>query len=183
MEVFMIIIAIVVLILILFISKYNSLIRLKNRTEESEAQIEVHEKQRYDLVPNLVETVKGYASHEKETLNAVIEARNTASKANNIFEAEEGNKQLGQAITKIFALSESYPDLKANQNFMELQKELSSIEEKILNARKYYNAVVREFNIACEVFPSNIVAGIMHLTKKQYLEVEEEAKQRVDVKF
>ena len=178
-----VILLIVVLLVIAFISIYNKLVRMKNRVEESEAQIEAHEKQRYDLVPNLVETVKGYANHEKGTLEAVIEARNKAASAGSVQAAEASNKELNTAIRGIFALSESYPDLKANTNFLELQKQLSSIEEKILNARKYYNAVVREFNNLIETFPSNLVANMNHYSKKSYLEVEEEAKKRVDVKF
>lgn len=178
-----IIVLIIVILVIAFISIYNKLVRMKNRVEESESQIEVHEKQRYDLVPNLVETVKGYAAHEKNTLNAVIEARNKAASAGSIQAAEESNKQLNTAIRGIFALSEAYPDLKANTNFLELQKQLTSIEAQILNARKYYNAVVREFNNLCETFPSVIVANMNHYKKGEYLKVEEEAKQRVDVKF
>ncbi len=178
-----IILLIVAILVIAFISIYNKLVRMKNRVEESESQIEVHEKQRYDLVPNLVETVKGYASHEKGTLEAVIEARNKAASAGSVMAAEESNKQLNTAIRGIFALSESYPDLKANTNFLELQKQLTTIEEKILSARKYYNAVVREFNNLCETFPSVIVANMNHYKKKEYLQVEEEEKKRVDVKF
>lgn len=178
-----IILSIIVILVLLFISIYNKLVRMKNRVEESEAQIGAHEKQRYDLVPNLVETVKGYAKHEKGTFEAVIEARNKAASAGSVQAAEEGNKQLNGAIRGIFALSESYPDLKANTNFLELQKQLTEIENKILMARKYYNAVVREFNNLVETFPSNIIANMSHYSKKSYLEVEEEAKKRVDVKF
>lgn len=178
-----IIIAILAILIFLFISIYNKLVRMNNRCEEAEAQIEAHEKQRYDLVPNLVETVKGYASHEKETLNAVIEARNKAASAGSVMAAEEGNKQLNGAIRGIFALSEAYPDLKANQNFLNLQNQLTDIENKILQARKYYNAVVREFNNLCQTFPSVIVANMKHYDKKEYLQIEEEEKKRVDVKF
>lgn len=178
-----VILVIVAILVIAFISIYNKLVRMKNRVEESEAQVGAHEKQRYDLVPNLVETVKGYAAHEKGTLEAVIQARNKAASAGSIQAAEGSNKELNTAIRGIFALSESYPDLKANTNFLELQKQLSVIEEKILNARKYYNAVIREFNNLIETFPSNIVANMNNYTKKGYLEVEEEAKKRVDVKF
>lgn len=178
-----IILTILAIIPILFISIFNKLVRMNNRVEESESQIEVHEKQRYDLVPNLVETVKGYATHEKSTLNEVIEARNKAASAGSVLAAEESNKQLNTAIRGIFALSEAYPDLKANTNFLELQKQLETIESQILNARKYYNAVVREFNNLCETFPSVIVANMNNYKKREYLQVEEEAKKRVDVKF
>ena len=178
-----VILVIVAILIIAYITTYNKLVRMKNKVEESEAQIGAHEKQRYDLVPNLVETVKGYASHEKDTLEAVIKARNEAAGAPSVQDAEAGNKQLNTALRSIFALSESYPDLKANTNFLELQKQLSEIEEKILNARKYYNAVIREFNNLCETFPSNIVANIGRYTKKDYLKIEEEEKQNVKVKF
>ncbi|MCK9190528.1 MAG: LemA family protein [Sphaerochaetaceae bacterium] len=178
-----IILVIVTILVITYITTYNKLVRMKNKTEESEAQIGAHEKQRYDLVPNLVETVKGYASHERETLEAVITARNAAAAAPSVQDAEVGNKQLNTALKSIFALSESYPDLKANTNFLQLQQQLTEIEEKILNARKYYNAVIREFNNLCETFPSNIVANIGHYTKKEYLQIEEAEKQNVKVKF
>jgi LemA protein len=178
-----IILAIVVVLLLIYISLYNSLVRLRNRSEEAEAQIGAHEKQRYDLIPNLVETVKGYAAHEKGTLEAVVAARNKAISSTGISESDASNKELSNALGKLFALAEAYPQLKANENFMNLQQTLSAVEEKILNARKYYNAVVREFNTRCETFPSNLAASMGHFSKKPYLEIEEAAKQNVKVSF
>ena len=178
-----IILAIVIVIGIWYVSIYNKIIRMKNRIEASFAQIDAHLKQRYDLIPNLVEIVKGYAKHEKETLTAVIEARNSALSATSVEEKESANKGLSSALKTVFALAESYPDLKANEGFVKLQTQLSEIEEKLLQARKYYNAVIREFNNLVEVFPSSIVANIMHQSKRSYLEIEEAAKERVDIKF
>lgn len=178
-----IIIAVVVLLVIIYISIYNKIIKMKNRIEASFAQLDAHLKQRYDLIPNLVEIVKGYAKHEKETLTQVIAARNTALNANTIEEKDSANKSLAGALKSVFALAESYPDLKANEGFIKLQTQLSDIEEKILQARKYYNAVIREFNNLVEVFPSSIVANMMHQGKRTYLEVEEVERERVDIKF
>jgi LemA protein len=178
-----VILAIVLIILIVYISIYNKIIKMNNRIEASFAQIDAHLKQRYDLVPNLVEIVKGYAKHEKETLTSVIEARNMAIGASSIEEKEAANKTLAGALKSVFALAESYPDLKANEGFVKLQTQLTNIEEQILQARKYYNAVVREFNNLVEVFPSSIVANMMHKKKMNYLEVEETERKRVDIKF
>lgn len=178
-----IILAIIVLLVVVYISIYNNIIKMKNRVESSFAQIDAHLKQRYDLIPNLVEIVKGYAKHEKETLTAVIEARNVALNANTIEEKDNANKSLAGALKSVFALAEAYPDLKANEGFVKLQTQLTQIEEQILQARKYYNAVIREFNNMVEVFPSSIVANMMHQSKRQYLEVDEVERKRVDIKF
>lgn len=174
---------IVVLLVLVYISVYNSLVRLRNRYEEADAQIGVHEKQRYDLIPNLVETVKGYASHEKETLDAVIKARSSALSVGSGAAADAQNKELTSALGRLIALGESYPNLKANENFINLQNNLREIEDKLLNARKYYNAIIREFNTRCEVFPSNIIASMAHFVKKEYLEIDEKEKQNVKVQF
>ena len=178
-----IIVAIVVLLVIIYISIYNKIIKMKNRVESSFAQLDAHLKQRYDLIPNLVEIVKGYATHEKETLTAVIAARNSAIGANTVDEKESANKSLSGALKSVFALAEAYPDLKANEGFVKLQNQLAEVEEKILEARKYYNAVIREFNNLVEVFPSSIIAGFMHQAKRAYLEIEETERKRVDIKF
>ncbi len=178
-----IVLAIIVLLVVVYISIYNNIIKMKNRVESSFAQIDAHLKQRYDLIPNLVEIVKGYAKHEKETLTAVIEARNTALNASTIEEKDSANKSLAGALKSVFALAEAYPDLKANEGFVKLQTQLTQIEEQILQARKYYNAVIREFNNMVEVFPSSIVANMMHQSKRQYLEVDEVERKRVDIKF
>ncbi|MDC7242733.1 MAG: LemA family protein [Sphaerochaetaceae bacterium] len=178
-----IVLAIVILLVVVYISIYNKIIKMKNRVESSSAQIDAHLKQRYDLVPNLVEIVKGYAKHEKETLTAVIEARNVALNATSLEDKESANKGLSSALKSIFALAENYPDLKANEGFVKLQVQLTEIEEKILQARKYYNAVIREFNYFVELFPSSIVANLMHQNKRNYLEIDEVEKKRVDIKF
>lgn len=178
-----IIIALIIIIAIWAITAYNGLVRLRNKADEAEAGVDAHLKQRYDLVPNLVETVKGYASHEKSTLDAVIEARNRTASVKSLQERAKAEAGLTAALDRLFALAESYPDLKANQNFVSLQNELSGIEEGILNARKYYNAVARSFNDKVMVFPSSIIASAFHFDKRDYIEAEEAERARVDVRF
>lgn len=178
-----IIIAIVVLVALYVISANNRMVRLRNQGEESFAQIDAHLKQRYDLVPNLVETVKGYTKHENETLTAVIAARNQGLSAGSVEEKDQADVSFRGALKSLFALSESYPELKANEQFLDLQRQLASIEKDLLSARKYYNAVIKEYNTMTEVFPSSVVAGMFGHKKQPYLQVEEEARQRVDVKF
>ncbi len=177
-------IVIVVVLAIVVISMYNGFIKLKNNCEEAFATMDVYLKKRYDLIPNLVETVKGYASHEKETLARVIEARNMAQGAATIEEKLAGENQLQGTLKTLFAVAESYPDLKANTNFLDLQNQLKSIEEDIANSRKYYNAVVKQFNIKCETFPSLIIAKLFNFDKKPMFEVEaEEERKNVKVSF
>ena len=178
-----IVIALVVIIALYAIGVYNRLIRLRNQGEEAEAAIDAHLKQRYDLVPNLVETVKGYASHEQKTLTAVIEARNRAVNASSLEEKDAADKSFTATLKTLFAVAEAYPDLKADQGFRDLQAQLTRIETELLNARKYYNAVIKQFNTVTELFPSSIVAGIAHFTKRPYVSIEEEARERVQVKF
>lgn len=175
---------IVVVIAIWAITGYNGFIKSKNNVEESYATMDVYLKKRYDLIPNLVETVKGYAAHEKDTLSNVIAARNMAQGASTMEEKMHGENMLTGTLKSLFAVAENYPDLKANQNFMDLQHQLKAVEEDIANARKYYNAVVKIFNNKCEMFPSNILAGIFHFEKKQMFEVEvAEERQNVKVEF
>ncbi len=178
-----IIIGVVVLILFYGIGVYNRLVRLRNKSEESVAAIDAHLKNRYDLVPNLVETVKGYASHEKGTLTAVIEARNMAMSATTLTEKNEASNAFSSTLKSLFALSESYPDLKANQGFLDLQNQLQKIEEQLLSARKYYNAIINDLNTMIQTIPSSIVAGIAHFAKQPYLTIEDEARSQVKVKF
>lgn len=173
--------AILAVILIYFIATYNSLIRGRNNVEEAFSTMDVYLKKRFDLIPNLVETVKGYASHEKETLERVIAARNSIASASNTTDKIEGETALSGALRQIFALSESYPDLKANQNFMDLSAQLKAVEEDIANARKYYNAVVKSFNNKVLSFPANIIAGMFHFEKQPMFEVADAA-QRENVK-
>ena len=176
--------AVILIVLIWLIAMYNGLIRLKNRVAESWSDIDVQLKRRYDLIPNLVETVKGYAAHEQETLRMVIEARNSAMQAQASGDAKkqlEAEQGLPGALKNIFALSENYPDLKANQNFVELQRELADTENKIQASRRFYNSNVRDFNTKIEMFPTNIFASMLKFTAKQYFEVEDE-KERENVK-
>lgn len=181
----LIILAIVVLLVVMVISGYNKFVTLKNQGEEAAAQIDAHLKQRYDLVPNLVETVKGYAAHEKNTLEAVIAARNVAMAANGVEAKDKADKAFEGTLKSLFALSEAYPELKANTNFTDLQNKLSKLESEILQARKYYNAVVKTFNTTIETFPNSIIAGLFKgkFTKMAYLEVTEAEKENVKVSF
>ena len=165
------------------IGVFNRLVRLRNQSEESAAAIDAHLKKRYDLIPNLVETVKGYASHEKETLTQVIDARNRAMSAGTLTEKNEASNAFSATLKSLFALSESYPDLKANQSFLDLQRQLNEIESELLHARKYYNAVIGDINTIIQSFPSNIVASMTHFVKLPYLAIEEEARERVSVSF
>ncbi|CCI86766.1 LemA family protein [Lactobacillus gigeriorum] len=180
-----IILAIVVLLVFAYIATYNSLQRAKVYTEESWSQIDVQLKRRNDLIPNLVETVKGYASHEKETLAQVISLRNqlTQIPADNHEEALKVSNQLSDSLKTIFALSENYPDLKANQNFLSLQEELTNTENKIAYSRQLYNSSAAQYDQKLLTFPSNIVAKIHHFQKVNYLETPEAEKEVPKVKF
>lgn len=176
--------AIVLILIIWFIAQYNGFVALKNKVEEAFATMDVYLKKRYDLIPNLVETVKGYAKHESETLENVIAARNTAAGATTIEDKINGENILQGTLKSLFAVAEAYPDLKANTNFLDLQNQLKQIEDEIANSRKFYNAVVKTFNIKTEQFPSNIVAGMFHFTRKPMFEVSDEAqRENVQVKF
>lgn len=178
------IIAVIAVIVIAFISMYNGFIKLKNNCEEAFATMDVYLKKRYDLIPNLVETVKGYAAHEMETLEKVVAARNMAQSATTTEGKIAGETALQSTLKSLFAVAENYPDLKANTNFMDLQQQLKVIEEDIANSRKYYNAVVKQFNTKCEIFPSNIIASMFKFEKKPMFEVEsEEERQNVKVSF
>ena len=180
-----IIIAIVVVLVVVMISVYNGCVKLKNQGEEAYAQIDAHLKQRYDLVPNLVETVKGYAKHEQETLTAVIEARNKAMSATGVEEKDKADKDFEGTLKSLFALAEAYPDLKANASFLEFQTQLSKLEGEILQARKYYNGVVKAFNTNIETFPNSLVVKIFggKFTKMSYVQVDQAEKQNVKVQF
>ncbi len=170
-----------ILILILL---YNKLIRLRNRAENAWHQIDVQLQKRADLVPNLVETVKGYAAHEKGVLEEVTKARSIYSQAGSVKEKADATNMLTSALKTLFAVVENYPELKANQNFLLLQEELSGIESKIAYARQFYNDVVMSFNNAQQTFPSNIIAGWFGFKPKDYFEIEETKREvpRVDFK-
>jgi LemA protein len=166
---------------------YNSLIKLKVRVDEAWSDIDVQLKRRYDLIPNLVETVKGYAAHESTTFEKVVEARNAAMAAQAGGDAKkqaEAENVLSGTLKSIFALAENYPDLKANQNFLELQRELTDTEDKIQASRRFYNGNVRDFNTKLEVFPTNIIAGMLKFTRREFFEIgDEKQKEPVSVKF
>lgn len=183
-----IIIAFVVAVIVIWIiAVYNGLIKSKNRAEEAWSDIDVQLKRRHNLIPNLVETVKGYASHEKETLEKVVQARNMAMQAqsgNDAKKLAEAENMLSSTLKSIFALSESYPDLKANQNFLELQRELSDTENKIQASRRFYNGNIRDFNTKLEVFPTNMIAKQLKFNKKEFFEIKDaEERKNVKVKF
>jgi LemA protein len=175
-----IILGIVVILLIIFVSTYNGLVRLRNQVKNAWAQIDVQLKRRYDLIPNLVETVKGYMKFERETLEAVTKARNVAMQASSAGAGERGKAEgeLSAALTRLLAVVERYPELKANQNFLALQEELTSTENKISFSRQYYNDSVLRYNNQTQVFPSNIIASMTGFKTGEFFEVtaEEERK-------
>ena len=176
-----IIIAIVVILLLLVFTTYNSFVKLSNRVKEAFSTMDVYLKKRLDLIPNIVETVKGYAKHEKETLEGVIKLRNGTYDKMSYDEKIKANQELSKWITKIMALAESYPDLKANENFKDLSSQLTKVEDEIANSRKYYNGTVREYNNKVQMFPSNIVAMIFGYKSKEMFVANEEERQNVKV--
>ena len=178
-----ILIAVVAIIVLFVINTYNTLVGLRNKVKDQWAQIDVQLKRRFDLIPNLVETVKGYAKHESDTLEAVVKARNTYLSASTPEAQMKADGELTQAITKLFALSEAYPELKANENFKQLQSELTSTEDKISYARQFYNDIVMKYNNKIEMFPSNIVASMFKFKAQAFFEVNEEERQNVKVQF
>jgi len=181
-----IIVGVIAFVLFFIVAMYNGLITLKNRVDEAMSDMDVQLKRRYDLIPNLVETVKGYATHEQGTLEKVIAARSSAmsvssSDVDNKIKAEN---ELSSTLKSIFALSENYPDLKANQNFLELQRELSDTEDKIMASRRFYNGNVRDFNTKLQVFPTNIINSMLHFTAYKFYELSDAAqRENVSVKF
>lgn len=186
MTIFWIVAGIIVLLVLVAIGMYNGLITLKNRVDEAWSDIDVQLKRRHDLIPNLVETVKGYAAHESATLENVIKARNeamTAQAGGNPAEVEKAENVLSSSLKTIFALSESYPDLKANQNFLELQRELTDTEDKIMASRRFYNGNVRDFNTKLQVFPTNLFGKMLGFAARTFFEAAESEKAPVEVKF
>lgn len=178
-----IIIGIIGLIMIYALTIYNSLVKLNNTVKEAFSTMDVYLKKRWDLIPNIVETVKGYAKHEKDTLEEVIKLRNSAYDTMTPNDKIKTNQELSSSVNKIMALAENYPDLKANENFKDLSSQLSKVEEDIANSRKYYNAVVRNYNDKVEMFPSNIFAGIFGHKSKKMFEVESQERENVKVEF
>ncbi len=177
------ILGVAVVLIFLLIGIYNGLVKLRNAVKDQWAQIEVQLKRRADLVPNLVETVKGYAKHEKETLDAVISARNKAVNASTPTDEMKANGELTQALGRLFALSESYPDLKANTNFLDLQNNLKDTEDKISYARQFYNDSVLSYKNKLEMFPTNIIGSMFGFKSEPFFEAEEKDKKNPEVKF
>jgi len=178
MTILWVLIIIVAVIVVWAVGLYNKFVRLNNRTDEAWADIDVQLKRRYDLIPNLVETVKGYAKHEKEAFENVTKARATAlgaEQSGNPAEIAKAENVLSGTLKTLFAVAEAYPDLKANQNFLELQRELSDTENKIQAARRFYNTNIRDLNTATQVFPSNIIANMFGFKQRDFFELEEEA--------
>lgn len=164
------------------IAIYNKLVRLRTTVKASWSDIDVHLKKRYDLVPNLVETVKGYAAHEKAVFEKVTEARSFAMKASSPADRAKAENMFSETLKSLFAVAEAYPELKANANFMQLQSQLKELDDNIEYARRYYNAVVRDYNIVTETFPSNFVAAQFRFVKEEFFELEEAATERKPVK-
>lgn len=178
-----VILVVVVLVLLWLIGVYNSLVSSKNKVKNQFSQIDVQLKKRYDLIPNLVETVKGYTKHETETLEKVMEARNGYASAKTDSEKVESANELSKQVTKLFALAEAYPDLKANSNFLSLQNDLKEIEDKISYARQFYNDSVMVYNNKIQMFPSSLVAGIFGFKLETFFEAGENEKENVKVEF
>ena len=184
MQIIYIIYGIIAIVILWFIGIYNSLIRKRNRVREAWSDIDVQLKRRYDLIPNLVQTVKGYAKHEKNLLESVTKARNNAMNAQDVKEKAQAENILSGTLKSIFALSENYPNLKANENFLELQREISDTENKIQASRRFYNNTTMDYNSKIESFPANIVAGVFKFTKNEFFElVDKVAKESVKVEF
>jgi LemA protein len=174
---------VVVVIVLWLIATYNGLIRLKNRVDEAWSDIDVQLKRRYDLIPNLVNTVKGYATHEKELFEKVTEARTRAMSAGTTADKADAENALSGTLKTLFAVSENYPDLKANTNFLELQRELSDTENKIQASRRFFNGNVMEYNTKIQVFPTNLFAGMLNFAKRDFFEIEGVERESVQVAF
>ena len=178
-----IIIAIVVILLLLVLSTYNSLVQLNNKVEEAFSTMDVYLKKRWDLIPNIVETVKGYAKHEETTLKEIVSLRNSSYDSMSTDDKVEVNNKLSQNVTKLMAIAEAYPELKANENFKDLSNQLATVEEDIANSRKYYNGTVRIFNDKVQMFPSNIIASIFGYRAKKMFEINSTERENVKVEF
>jgi LemA protein len=183
MDIGLIVIGLIVLVALIVVLMFNGLVQKRNRVENAWSQIDVQLKKRYDLVPNLVETVKGYAKQEKTVFEEVTKARAAIMKAGNVTETAEANNMLTGALKSLFAVAENYPQLKSSQNFLALQEELSGIEGKIAATRQFYNDAVLDYDNAIEQFPGNVMAGIFGFKEKPYFEIEEAARQNVKVSF
>ena len=185
MAVVIVILVVIVLALLFFVLAFNGAVRLRNRVDSAWSQISVQLQRRHDLIPNLLETVKGYAAHERQTLEAVTAARTNAVQAQQAGPAQQAQAEnvLSGALRQLFALSESYPDLKANQNFLSLQEELTSTEDRIAYARQFYNDSVQKYNTKIQTFPTVIVAGMFNFSKREFFEAEEGSTEVPKVQF
>lgn len=168
---------------ILIVGLYNSVISLKNKCDEAWSDIDTQLKRRYDLIPNIVETVKGYAKHEEGTLAKIVELRSQAMSSQGVQEKEKSENMLSGALKSLFALAENYPELKANQNFLDLQNKLAEVEDNLQLSRRYYNAVVRDFNTKIQVFPNNLLAQMLGFTSRVFFEAQASEKENVKVSF
>ena len=178
-----ILLAIILVLVIGFIVIYNGLVRAKVRVDEAWSDIDVQLKRRYDLIPNLIETVKGYAKHEKTVFEKVTEARTKSMQARSLDEKGKAENMLSDTLKSLFAVAENYPQLKANENFLELQKELTDTEDKIQASRRFYNGTVRDYNTKIQVFPTNLFAGMLGYTSREFYQAEEGDKEPVKVDF
>ncbi len=178
-----ILVVILIFLIVYVVSVYNGLVVLRNNVKNQYSQIDVELKRRFDLVPNLVKIVKGYAKHEKDTFKEVVKARNIYANANSMGEQLKANEELSDAVNKLFALAESYPELKSNENFMKLQNELSEIEQRIVYARGFYNDSVLKLNNKIEMFPSNIIASMLGFKKHDYFEANSNERENVNVEL
>ena len=183
MIVVIIVVALVLLVVLALILSYNGLVRLRNRIDNAWSQIDVQLKRRYDLIPNLVETVKGYAAHERQVFENVTQARANAINAQGPAQQAEAENVLSGALKSLFAVAEAYPELKANQNFLSLQEELTSTEDRVAYARQFYNDSVLSYNNKLQTFPRNVIAGMFNFEKREYFEGEPEATGPVRVQF
>ncbi len=180
---FIVIAVVVVLLLIYLVTAYNGLIRKRNQVENAWSQIDVQLKRRHDLIPNLVETVKGYAAHEAGTLEAVVQARNSAISATGTVQQAQAENVLSGALKSLFAVAEAYPDLKANQNFLNLQEELTASEDRVAYARQYYNDSVLSYNTQIQKFPTVILAGMFNFEKREFFDAAPEETETPQVQF
>ena len=179
----LVVLGIIAILVIWVIAKYNQLIRLRNRIENAWSQIDVQLRRRYDLIPNLVETVKGYAAHEKEVFENVTKARNAGINASNVKDQGEAENMISGALKSLFAVAEAYPELKANENFMMLQEELAGTESKIAYSRQFYNDTVMAYNTLIQTFPTNLIANSFSFEQQDYFPMEETAREPVKVDF
>lgn len=179
----LIVLGVIVLGLLIFVAIYNGLVGSRNRVDNAWSQIDVQLRRRYDLIPNLVNTVKGYAAHEKGIFERVAEARSAGIAAKNVPDQAKAENQISQALRQLLAVSENYPDLKANQNFLALQEELTGTEGRIAFARQFYNDTAMRYNNRVQQFPSSVVAGMFNFTKREYFEIEEAATATPNVQF